>query len=232
VVLACRALKEQVFGHAAESLDAEPGNLALHGSTVVDQASGASIQLAELGDEFVVEKRYTSPPTDQLLEGQASHYGEADFKSRVTHVMYSYTTQVAVVEVDPETGEASVLKIISACDVGKALNPQIVKGQIEGGAMMGLGYALSESYVVERGINLTDTLNKARIPAADQTPEIIPVIVEVPHPFSPLGMKGFAEAPSLATAPAILNAIHDAVGIRIRHIPADKKKVLAALEKR
>ncbi|MGD2251763.1 MAG: molybdopterin-dependent oxidoreductase [Anaerolineales bacterium] len=232
VVLACRALKEQVFGHAAEALDAEPRNLALHGSTVVDQASGASIQLAELGEEFVVEKQYASPPTDQLLEGEASHYGEADFKSRVTHVMYSYTTQIAVVEVDPETGEASVLKIISACDVGKALNPQIVKGQIQGGAMMGLGYALSESYVVERGINLTDTLHKARIPAADQTPEIIPVIVEVPHPFSPLGMKGFAEAPSLATAPAILNAIHDAVGIRIRHIPADKKKVLAALEKR
>ena len=230
VVLACRALKEEVFNHAAEILDVAPEGLSLQGSRVIAKESGNAVELKELGGQFVVEKRYTSPPTDQMLEDESSHYGESDFRSMVTHVMYSYTTQVAIVEVDPKAGEVKVLKIISANDVGKALNPLVIKGQIAGGAMMGLGYALSERFLVEKGINLTDSLHKVRLPTADQTPEIIPVIVEVPHPFSPQGMKGFAEAPSLATAPAILNAIYDAVGVRIQDIPADKEKVRAALE--
>jgi CO/xanthine dehydrogenase Mo-binding subunit len=144
--------------------------------------------------------------------------------------MYSYTTQVAIVEVDTRTGEVKVLTIIAANDVGKALNPRIIKGQIEGGVMMGLGYALSEHFLIENGVNLTDSLHKVRLPTANQTPEILPVIVEVPHPFSPQGLKGFAEAPSLATAPAILNAIYDAIGVRITDIPADKDKVRTALK--
>jgi aldehyde oxidoreductase len=229
VVLACRALKEEVFGRAAEVLDVAPEGLSLQGSRVIAKESGNEVELKELGEQFVVEKRYTSPPTDQMLEDESSHYGESDFRSLVTHVMYSYTTQVAIVEVDPKTGAVKVLKIIAANDVGKALNPQVIKGQIAGGVMMGLGYALSEHFQIDQGINLTDSLYKARVPTADTTPEIIPVIVEVPHPFSPQGLKGFAEAPSLATAPAILNAIFDAVGVRIRDIPADKEKVRAAL---
>ncbi len=229
VVLACRALKEQVFGHAAEILDVEPGNLIFQDSRVHDSVSGSAVELKELGDQFVVEKTYTSPPTDQMLEDESSHYGEVDFKSMITHVMYSYTTQVAIVEVDPQTGEVDVLMVVSANDVGKALNPLIIKGQVEGGVMMGLGYALTEQYLVEKGVNLTDSLHKVRLPCAVHTPDIIPVIVEVPHPFSPQGMKGFAEAPSMATAPAILNAIYDAIGVRITHLPADKEKVRAAL---
>jgi len=146
--------------------------------------------------------------------------------------MYSYTAQVAVVSVDENTGKVEVLTLISANDLGKVLNPQIVKGQIEGAALMGVGFALSEHYLVENGRNTTDSLQKIRLPKADQTPEIIPVFVEVPHPLSPDGIKGFAEAPSLATAPAILNAIHDAVGIRIRDLPADSKKVLQAIREK
>jgi CO/xanthine dehydrogenase Mo-binding subunit len=229
VVLACRELKAQVFGRAAETLDVEPGNLFFEGSQVVDRKTGRGVELKELGDDFSVQKTYTSPLTDQMLEDESSHYGDADFKSMVTHVMYSYTTQVAIVEVDQKSGDVEVLTIISANDVGKALNPLIIKGQIEGGVMMGLGYALTERFLVEEGVNLTDSLHKVRIPTASHTPEIIPVIVEVPHPFSPQGMKGFAEAPSLATAPAILNAIYDAVGVRIRDLPANKKRVREAL---
>jgi len=230
VELACRSLKEEIFGRAAETLDVSPDLLTFQGSRVIDRESGKSVELHNLGDQFVVEKRYTSPPTDQILVDEPSHYGKLDFKSMVTHVMYSYTTQVAIVEVDTNSGEVNVLKLLSANDVGKALNPSIIKGQIEGGAMMGLGYALSEQYLIENGYNLTDSLQKVRIPTADQTPEIIPVVVEVPHPFSPQGMKGFAEAPSMATAPAILNAIYDAVGVRIYDLPADKEKVRAALK--
>jgi CO/xanthine dehydrogenase Mo-binding subunit len=229
-VLACRALKEEVFGRAAENLDVEPEKLAFQGSKVVDKESGKSVELKELGDQFEIEREYTSSPTDQMYEDEPSRYGKKNFKSMVTHVMYSWTTQVAIVEVDIKTGEVEVIKIISANDVGKALNPQIIKGQIEGGVIMGLGYGLTENFIVEEGINTTDSLHKVHIPLAADVPEIIPVIVEVPHPFSPQGMKGFAEAPSLATAPAILNAIYDAIGVRIREIPADKQRIRAALK--
>ena len=231
VVMACQDLKQEIFSHAAEVLDADPAKLELRLDRVVDPESGRDVPLAELGESFVVERRYEPPRSAPLLEGEASHFGQPDFESRPTHWCYAYNTQVAVVEVNPHSGEVKVLTIISANDVGKILNRQAIEGQIHGGVMMGLGFALSEEFVVEQGINRTDSLHKCRVPGADQTPDIIPVIVEVPHPLGPQGAKGFAEAPSLATAPAILNAIYDAVGVRITSLPADKKKVRAALEK-
>jgi CO/xanthine dehydrogenase Mo-binding subunit len=230
VVMACQALKQEIFGHAAEVLEVDPAGLELRQDRVVDPDSGREVPLGELGERFVVERRYTPPRSAPLLEGEASHVGQPDFESRPTHWCYAYNTQVAVVEVDTTSGEVRVLTVISANDVGKIINRQAIEGQIHGGVMMGLGYALSEEFVVEQGINLTDSLHKCRLPTADQTPDIIPVIVEVPHPLGPQGAKGFAEAPSLATAPAILNAIYDAVGVRITALPADKKKVKAALK--
>ena len=231
VVMACQALKDDLFGHAAEALGVEPGRLRLRDGQIVDSQSDRAVNLGELGERFTVARRYVPPKTDGMLEvGEASRYGKPDFRSRVTHFCYAYNTQIAIVEADPKTGEVKVLHIISANDVGKILNRQAIEGQIQGGVVMGLGYALSEQFVVENGVNLTDTLHKCRIPSADQTPEITCVIVEVPHPYGPEGVKGFAEAPSLATAPAIINAIYDALGVRITSLPADKKKVLAALQ--
>lgn len=229
VVEACRALREELFAHAADSLAVDPSRLTLQADRVVDPHSGRSIRLADLGDHFRVERRYTPPRSAPLLEGQASLVGKPGFESRPTHWCYAYSAQVAVVEVDPMSGEVRVLTVISANDVGKAINVQGIEGQIHGGVMMGLGYALSEHFLVKNGVNLTDSLHKCRLPEADQVPEIIPVIVEVPHPHGPQGAKGFAEAPSLATAPAILNAIYDAIVVRITSLPADRARVLAAL---
>jgi len=230
VLKACRVLKDGILHQAADILDADPEGLELDKDRVVDPTTGREIPLADLGEQFVVEEHYSAPRSAPLHEDSASHFGKADFESRPTHWCYAYNTQIAVVEVDPASGEVKVLKIISANDVGKAINRQAIEGQIHGGVMMGLGFALSEQFIVENGINLTDTLHKCRLPFAMQTPEIIPVIVEVPHPYGPHGAKGFAEAPSLATAPAILNAIYDATGIRIKSLPADKQKIKAALQ--
>jgi aldehyde oxidoreductase len=232
LVMACTALKEEIFNRAAEELDANPAHLKLEGSKVVDTTSAKEIELVKLGPKFVVERTYVPPQSDQMWPvGEKSHYGKPDFTSHRTHVCYAYNTQVAVVEVDTETGQVKVLKIISANDVGKALNYDAIVGQIQGGVVMGLGYALSEQFIVENGINLTDSLHKVRLPTADMIPEeIIPVVVEVPHPYGPEGVKGFAEAPSLATAPAILNAIYDAVGVRVKDLPADKRRVKELLQ--
>jgi CO/xanthine dehydrogenase Mo-binding subunit len=163
------------------------------------------------------------------LEKEKSAFGSAGFESRRTHWCYIYSTQVAVVEVDLNSGEVDVLKVIAAVDVGKALNVSGIEGQIQGGVMMGLGYALSEEFIVEEGFNKTTSLHQIRLPGADRTPEIVPVIVEVPHPYGPNGAKGFAEGPSLATAPAIINAIYDAIGVRITSLPADKERVKTAI---
>ena len=147
----------------------------------------------------------------------------------MTNWCYDYGTHVAIVEVDTATGVVRVLKYIAVHDVGKALNRPAIEGQIEGGVMMGLGYALSEEFVVRDGVNLTDSLHKCHLPTADQAPEIISVVLEIPHPLGPLGAKGFAEAPTVPVAPAILNAIYDAVGVRITSLPATPEKVLAGL---
>ncbi|MEJ5202238.1 MAG: molybdopterin cofactor-binding domain-containing protein, partial [Anaerolineales bacterium] len=230
LVMACEELKEQLFTRAADVLGSEPSRMRLQGSKIVDSETGQGVEISTFGERFLFEKTYIPRKTDQMHPvGVASKYGRPDFKSMVTHYCYAYNTQVAIVEVDEETGEVKVLKIISANDVGKAINPEAIVGQIHGGVMMGVGFALSEQFIVEKGINLTDSLHKVRLPTADMAPEIIPVIVEVPHPEGPRGVKGFAEAPSLATAPAIINAIYDAVGVRINELPADKKRVREAL---
>ena len=232
LVMAARALKDEVTGRAADEMGTPPDELEIRGDRVVHSQTGKSIELAKLGARFVVERMYVPPPSNQMHEvGIRSKFGQPDFETKVTHVCYAYNTQAAIVEVDEQTGEVKVLTIVAAVDVGKVLNHEAVVSQIYGGVVMGLGMALSEQFVVEKGVNLTDTLYKVRLPSADTVPEIIPVIVEVPHPLGPEGVKGFAEAPSLATAPAILNAIYDAVGVRIKTTPADKQRVLTALQR-
>ncbi len=233
LVMASKALKEELFNRAADHLDNSPARLKFQGSSIIDAESGKSIELKELGKHFQMEKKYIPPDSAQIFEtSYVSKWGTPEFESKPTHFCYAYTTQAAIVAVDPDSGEVNVLKVIAAVDVGKIINKAAIDGQIHGGVMMGVGMALSEQFLVEQGINTTDSLHKVRLPTADMAPEIITLIVEVPHPLGPQGAKGFAEAPSLATAPAILNAIYDAIGTRIYNIPADKKRVKEALEKK
>lgn len=232
LVLASQQLKEELFGRAAEILDCDPAQLKFDRDQIVDPKTGAHVTLSELGDHFRFEKRFTTKPTSPFPDGTPSKYGQPSFVSQHSQWCYAYCTQVAVVGVNLKTGEVKVLTMISANDLGKVLNRQAVEGQIHGSISQGIGYALSEKFEVKDGINTTTTLNQLKMPLANQTPEIYPVLVEVPHPDGPQGAKGFAESPSLPTAPAILNAVYDAVGIRMRDLPADNKKILAALKER
>lgn len=232
IVMASRALKEELFKRAAEILDQDPAAFEFDQSSILDPASGSRVPLSELGDRFVFEKRYTSKPTSPFPDGAPSKYGQPSFISKLSQWCYAYCTQVAVVEVEISTGKVKVLTVISANDLGKVLNRQAVEGQIHGSVSQGMGYALSEKFEIKDGVNISKTLNQIKMPTADQTPDVIPVLVEVPHPDGPQGAKGFAEAPSLPTAPAILNAVYDAVGIRIRDLPADKKIILDALKEK
>ncbi len=142
---------------------------------------------------------------------------------------YVFGTQVAEVEVDTWTGEVQVLGIWAAHDVGRAINPRGVEGQIEGGVVQGLGQALMEEYITDKGHAITHGFAKYILPTSLDIPQINSIIVEDPDPKSPLRAKGIGEPSLVPTAPAIMNAIYDAIGVRIKTLPATPEKILQAL---
>ena len=126
------------------------------------------------------------------------------------------------------TGEVRVLKVVAAHDVGKAVNPRNVEGQIYSGVAMGLGYGLMEEFEPGK----TESMKDYHIPTCSDMPEIIPLIVEDPEPTGPYGAKGVGEPALIPTAPAILNALADALGVRIYDLPANLERVLKAASSR
>jgi len=140
----------------------------------------------------------------------------------VPYATYAFAAQLALVSVDTLTGETSVNKIVAAHDVGRAIHPENVIGQICGGVAMGLGFALMEEFIPGSTLSLKDY----HIPTCADIPEIIPIIVESPEPSGPFGAKGVGEPALIPTAPAILNAIADALDRRITSLPASLERVL------
>ena len=145
---------------------------------------------------------------------------------------YVFGCQVAEVEVDTVTGEVQVLGIWAAHDVGRAVNPKGVEGQIEGGVVQALGQALMEDYQLKDGHTTTPGFAKYILPTSLDVPRINSIIVEDPDPIGPLGVKGIGEPAMVPTIPAVMNAIYDAVGVRITSLPATPEKVLAAIREK
>jgi len=148
------------------------------------------------------------------------------------YIVYAWATKVAEVEVDLLTGEVTVLRIYSAHDVGKAVNPLLVEGQIEGGAVQGMGFALMEEILMEEGKIINPNLSTYIIPTVKDAPNIIPIIIEKAFDKGPYGAKGFGEQPLMGIAPAIINAIYHATGVRIRELPATPEKIFEELQKK
>ena len=148
------------------------------------------------------------------------------------YFVFTYSTQMAEVEVDVKTGEVDVLNLVATFDIGKAINPMMVGGQIEGGVMMGLGYALMEEVVMKDGMIQNLNLQDYIIPTALDTPEIKPICVEYFNVHGPFGAKGIGEMPNIPAAPAITNAITNAVGVRIYDLPAHCERVYMTIRKR
>jgi aldehyde oxidoreductase len=155
------------------------------------------------------------PPTSPLDEnGQGKPYA-----------VFGFGAHMAEIEVDTELGTVRVLKVTAAHDVGKGINPTLIEGQIEGGVAQGLGMALMEEFLPGKGENLHDYL----IPTIGDIPPIESILIEAPSSIGPFGAKGIGEQAVIPTAPAILNALHDAVGIRLRKIPATPDRIRAAI---
>jgi CO/xanthine dehydrogenase Mo-binding subunit len=146
---------------------------------------------------------------------------------------YVYAAQIAEVEVDDETGEVELLRIVAAHDCGTPINPTLVEGQVEGGISMGIGLALQEEILFDdEGRQINPNLTNYIMPTSLDMPEIEVDIVKNYDPTGPFGAKGVGEPTSVPTAAAIANAIHDAVGVRIHSLPATSEKVLMALREK
>ena len=149
------------------------------------------------------------------------------------HISYGYAAQIALVEVDDETGEIEVLKLWASQDVGHVIHPEMVRGQVAGGMHMGLGYALTEEYVQPEAVSRTSGFSDYFIPtAADMPGELVSITVERPDPTGPFGAKGVGEMPTLPTAPAIVHAVHDALGVWLTKLPATPERVWLAMAER
>jgi len=189
------------------------------GVTVRDGGKSHVFALGDLPlDEhgYVITSEATfDPPTSPLDEnGQG-----------VPYAVFGFGAHMAEIEVDTELGTVRVLKVTAAHDVGRAINPTLIEGQIEGGVAQGLGMALMEEFFPGKGENLHDYL----IPSAGDIPPVESILIEDPSPIGPFGAKGIGEQAVIPTAPAILNALHDAIGIRVRKIPATPDRVRAAI---
>jgi len=170
----------------------------------------------------VAAARYSSAGSPLLKAEPGTGWGSSIF--------HMIATQAVEIEVDTETGAVRVLKVAAATDVGRAINPTGCEQQIEGGVIMGLSNTLFEEFHLEGGRICNDGFRDYKIATIQGTPEIIPILVESDHPDAPFGAKGVGEPAAAATAPAIANALFDALGVRVCDLPITPARVLAALD--
>lgn len=164
-----------------------------------------------------------NPPTPEMLDSETG--------AGIPYGAYSYATQMVEVEVDTETGQFEILRVVAAHDVGRAVNPMGIESQIEGGVIMGLGYGVMEEMAWDDyGQLLTTSFGDYLLPTAMDAPPITSIIVEEPEPSGPFGAKGTGEPPACPTAAALINAIYDAVGVNITSLPVTAEKVYQALK--
>jgi len=236
VAKAAEMFKNALINKAAALMGQPADELQLITGGIRHVLSSKKLSLSEI-EQMLQQKRetlqithvYIAPKTFALsdVKGRQSVSPE-DYRN---YPSYAYTCQVAVVEVNPETGKVRVLKVLAAHDVGKAINPQKIEGQIEGSCHMAQGYALSEEYKMENGYPKSNTYRDLNIPTILDVPSIETLIVEKPEPAGPFGAKGISEVATVPLTPAILNAIYDAVGVRIYNLPATPDRILAGLNK-
>jgi CO/xanthine dehydrogenase Mo-binding subunit len=190
------------------------GTLVIQESEKQSRISLQDMPLDNHGYVLTAEQTF-DPPTSPLDEnGQG-----------VPYAVYGFGAHLAEIEVDIDLGTVRVHKVVAAHDVGRAINPTLIEGQIEGGVAQGLGMALMEEFFPGKGENLHDYL----IPTAGDIPLIESILIEEPSSIGPFGAKGIGEQAVIPTAPAILNAIHHAIGVRIRRIPATPDRIRAAI---
>lgn len=200
---------------------------AVHRACLVAKEKWEAALRAETGETSIEAEHTFQGRSVRATTPFAPETGECE-----PHISYSFATQIALVEVDTETGETDILNFWTAADAGRVVNPLMYFGQQAGGVHMGVGYALTEHYIQQEGRPRTRRFSEYHIPTVlDMPRQFQSIAVEsAPDPNGPFGATGLGETPTLPTAPAITNAIHDAVGVWIDDLPANAERVWRALQ--
>jgi xanthine dehydrogenase molybdenum-binding subunit len=224
-LLAARKAKEIILNAAAEVLNTSISSIVVENGVVYDRENPSKriefdklvrrIHFREGGTNIVVSAFY-DPPTVMQDESWRGNISAA----------YVFGAQAALVEVDQETGEVKVLKVVSVHDSGRIINPMAAEGQVHGGVHMGIGYALYEELVLEQGRVVNASFADYHVPTALETPVVKAVFVENPDPEGPFGAKGIGETACIPTAAAIANAVYDATGRRVKKLPIKYRDIL------
>jgi CO/xanthine dehydrogenase Mo-binding subunit len=213
--------KAQLLDAAATMLEVRAEDLRVrHGTISVEGAPGRSIAVAEVTKKIAAH----------MIQGHGARGPNPKDKS-----IRTFGVQCVEVEVDVETGEVTVLRVVASHDCGRIVNPTMVDSQVIGAVTQGLGFALTEQRVVDTrsGVVLNANLEEYKVPTVADVPPILHAQLGVPDPeANPTGAKGIGEPPLVPTAPAIANAIFDAVGVRLRHAPLSRHRLLEALAER
>jgi len=227
VLKAARELRAQILAVAAPLLGVVDATTLDIADGAVVARDGRTLELAEV----LRQCARAAVPRSHLAVYHAPAGEPVDLATGSGKVFPDYTfgAHAAEVEVDTETGAVRVLKYAAAHDVGRAINPQSVEGQIQGGAVQGLGYGLMEEVIADEGINLTTSFASYLIPSAADVPDVEPIVVESGEGLGPFGARGIGEPPIGPPAAAVANAIADATGARVTRLPLTAERVAAAL---
>jgi CO/xanthine dehydrogenase Mo-binding subunit len=210
--LAAAHVKDQLIDAASKELGFARDALRLSGDGAVCAASGARVSYGDIA---------------RMAEAQIQGHGF--YKNFESGPEAALCVQVAEVEVDPETGQVELKQFTSAHSIGTVLNPLMHQAQIDGGVVMGMGYALMEEVMIDGGKVVTSNFGDGKIPSIRDIPKVKTVIQEFPVGNGPYGGMSIGEPPVVPTAAAIANAVHDAVGVRIYDLPITAEKVLKVL---
>jgi CO/xanthine dehydrogenase Mo-binding subunit len=231
VLVAARALKRHLVDQAAEMLEAAPGDIELEdGRAFVRGVPGRAVGFAAIvkaataaGRPVQVLDKFDAPfaPTIDPATGQGKPFND-----------YTFGTQAVEVEVDAETGRTRVTRLAACYDVGQAINPQSAAGQIEGGAVQGMGHAMLEEVILDEGISKNPHLLDYKIPTTLDAPPIETILIESGSGLGPFGAKGIGEPAMTPTPAALMNAVSRATGTRMTDLPLSAERVLRAIQPR
>jgi CO/xanthine dehydrogenase Mo-binding subunit len=210
---ACATVREQLLAYVAALHSVDPSTLAVESGRVVSVDGSGAVDVA-VGDATVGHTFEATEEYHHRLTHPLDHNGQGD-----AHVSFACAAHRAVVDVDPDLGLVRVVHIATAQDVGRALNPLQITGQIEGGIAQGVGLAVMEELVLDGGHVRNPSFTDYLIPTALDAPEVVATLIEEPEPGAPFGAKGVGEPPTLSSTPAIVAAIRAASGRPLTRVP-------------
>lgn len=229
-LLAAKKAKERLFMFASEYLGEDYSNLSIKNGVIFSKSdSSKSIEYDKLlrrvhfreGGDVIVVSHFYDPPNQM-----------ADERTKLGNISaaYGFGTQAVLVNVDEETGKVNVEKVVAVHDAGRIINPLGAEGQVQGGVVMAISWALTEQLILDNGLVVNNSFADYKLPTSAEIPEIKVIFVGEPDPEGPYGAKGVGEHGCIPTAAAIANAIYDAVDARLYELPMTPEKVLWAIK--